>query len=131
MQVANAWLIYILVVLGVFILLSWCSNHFNFDTPVKLFLAALVGAIVILIVIPGVIANTSDERTWYSLLLIIAFLGPLLLALWLAWSRGWLWKQGGLNAETNREWDCTGGECRLLRETQSDGYYRDVYTYEQ
>lgn len=130
MQVTNAWLIYILVVLALFILLSWCSTQFHFDTTVRLFIASLVGAIVTLIVIPSVIAQTSDERTWYSLLLIVAFLGPIILAVWLAWSRNWLWNTGGSNVGNQREFSCDENGCRLLRETQSDGYGRDTYHYE-
>lgn len=133
MQVSSAWLIYILVVLFVFILLSWCVTHLNLDGLVKLFIAAVIGAIVMLIVIPGVGAVTPDERTWYGLLLIIAFLGPIVLAVWLAWSRGWLWKQGGIQnipPGHQREFECTDSGCRLVRETQSDGQNHDVYYYE-
>lgn len=133
MRVTDAWLIYILVVLFVFILLSVIPASASFDLPTKLFFAFLVGVIVILIIVPNIVA-LPEERTWYSLLLIIAFLVPIGLAAWMIWQRRWP-SIPGLTAESSpgeesvhREYVCdpNGESCRLVRVVSGN----DSYVYE-
>ena len=142
MRVTDAWLIYILVVLAVFILLSFCGPSHHLDVPTKLFLAFLVGVILILILIPGIVALPED-RTWYSLLLIFSFLAPLLLAAWMLWTQRWShlftgnragYTGGGLDgtgndADVRVEHTCdpTGEVCQISRVIRGN----EVFNYTQ
>jgi uncharacterized membrane protein len=134
MRVTDAWLIYVLIVLGVFILLSFCGTSSAFDVPTKLFFAFLVGVIVILILIPGIVA-VPEDRTWYSLLLIFSFLVPLLLAVWMIWTQRWSHLSnhlsrsyaetgtGSANAGMTVEHECEGDVCRVSRVIEGNNVY--------
>ena len=126
MRVTDAWLIYVLIVLGVFILLSFCGNSTSLDVPTKLFFSFLVGVVVILILIPGIVALPED-RTWYSLLLIFSFLAPLLLALWMIWSQRWghigLSMGSGESSGSRNEYNCEDGVCQLARQVEGNNVY--------
>ena len=131
MRVTDAWLIYILVVLFVFIILSLVSTSASFDLPTRLFFAFLVGVIIILVLIPNIVA-LPEERSWYSLLLVIAFLVPIGLAAWMIWHRRWpslnLSESESGEEAVHREYVCDpeGESCRLIRVTSGN----DTYTYE-
>ena|SRR5579883_3066147 len=131
MRVTDAWLIYILVVLFVFILLSLVSVSSSFDLPTKLFFAFLVGVIIILVIVPNIVALPED-RSWYSLLLIVAFLVPIGLAAWMIWQRKWPTLNMGESSDgeenVHREFICDpdGESCRLYRVTSGN----DSYVYE-
>lgn len=124
MRVTDAWLIYVLIVLGVFILLSFCGPTASFDLPTKLFFAFLVGVIIILILIPG-ITPVPEDRSWYSLLLIFSFLAPLLLAFWMIWTQRWSKIKLASNEPVN-EYACNDDGCRLVRVVDGE----NVYNYE-
>lgn len=90
MRITSAWFLYILVVLASFITLSlipFKGSLSSMDISVKLLISFAIGLLVFFILIPGITAETIDERTWYSLLLLIAFFTPLALLIWVLWSR--------------------------------------------
>ena len=136
MRVAEAWLLYILIVLGVFLLLTFC-RCFSLDLPTRLFIAFIIGVILILILIPGITSVTADERTWYSLLLIIAFFIPLAIAIWMLWTRRDILAFTNSNAGSGdgctvqRESVCgVDGACRVVSETYKCGNKVDVRRYQ-
>ena len=131
MRVAEAWILYILVVLGVFIILTLCKC-FALDILTRLFLAFLIGVILILILIPGITSVTADERTWYSLLLIVTFFVPLVLALWMLWSkRDLLSNKLGDSCTIEKQSVCdSDGYCRIVSETRTCGNQVETRHYE-
>lgn len=116
MQVFEAWLIYLFVVAIVWVILTAVTAFSNFNQGVKLFLALLVGAIVILFTTTSVEFVCSDDRFWYCLLMIFAYLVPILIGLWLLLNGGWDTMRGFAlddNGEpkVDRTYVCEGSDC--------------------
>lgn len=131
MDVSLLWLIYILTVLIVYFLLSICSMKIKFDMITKLFLALIVALIVVLFSIPHITPHGSSEKTWYSILLLVAFLAPLAIALWLIWTRnrGQVLTMLGIEDGDVRQFDCDNDQCVLRKETRRNNGTREVYNY--
>ena len=82
MRATEAWSIYIILVLVVFILLTLASNRLSLG--VRAFISLVIGALIVLIIAPGV--ATNDDKSWYGLLILFAFIAPLILGVWLFWT---------------------------------------------
>jgi hypothetical protein len=83
MSPSQAWLIYILVVIVAYILLTIITYTARLSTLVRLFLSFLIGALLIFILSPSIITKSEADRTWYGLLVLVAFVVPLVLGIWL------------------------------------------------
>jgi hypothetical protein len=83
MSPSQAWLVYILVVIVAFLLLSIIAYTNKFNTITRLFLSFLIGALLIFILSPSIITKNEGDRTWYGLLVLVAFVVPLILGIWM------------------------------------------------
>ncbi len=86
MRIAEAWLIYILVVIVAYLVLHFIYRNLN--AVGKLFIALLIGALVVFIITAS-ITTTSDDRVWLGFLVLFAYLFPLLLGLWILFTGGY------------------------------------------
>ena len=86
MQVFETWLIYLIVVAIIWLILIAFGGM---NPAVRLFLALLIGAIVVLFLLGNINTYCADERFWLGLLILFAFLAPLLIGFWLLWNGGW------------------------------------------
>lgn len=138
MNIGLAWVLYVVVVLVIYLLLKYTHVATNLDQGTILFLAFLVGALIVFIIAPGISLNTSDDRTWYGLLIFFAFLIPIVMAVWLVMSRRWLLPGSENQCVLERTIECTPGQgCRLVDERQyrpssprgAPSGYRSAYEY--
>jgi hypothetical protein len=138
MRVTDVWLIYVLLVLGVYLLLSFCNCRLQWSMITRLLVAFVIGLIAILIMIPSTLAITEGERTLYTLLLILAIAIPILLALWMAWSKKMIpgMNQGsdeGVNEDgyrVDRKFKCDDEGCHLVRMTRVKAGEKENYLYQ-
>ena len=128
MRASEAWLIYILSVLVIYVLLTICGLS-HFDNTVRLFISFLIAAIIIFILAPS---TTEEDRAWIGLLYIVAFVLPLVFAIWLIFvKRNFFGLTGNENVpldtavnegntivERTIECDRETGECELVDERQ-------------
>lgn len=89
MHVFEAWLVYLIVVAVVWIVLVGVDAFKGMTAQAKFFLALLAGAIVVFFMTAGIEIHCPDDRFWLCLLLLLAYLAPLLIGLWLLWRGGW------------------------------------------
>lgn len=87
MNSSQAWLVYILVVLIVYLLLTLADNTVHISNLSRLLIGFIIGAFIILIIAPGIVSTSPDDRIWYSLLILVAFLVPIILFLWMLWTQ--------------------------------------------
>lgn len=133
MRVTELWLVYILVIVGIYILLSVTGISNNIDRTARLFFSLLVGAIVVFIFLPSINLTTPDDRTWYSLLLLIVFLLPLFIAAWIVWQRGNVSNMLGCAKDTNctvleNKVECRGDVCAVVgAKKKCNGQLYDVH----
>ena len=116
MQVFEAWLIYLIVVAIVWIVLSAVDVFASLSPAAKFFLALLAGAIVVLFTTSNIEAQCADDRFWFCLLMLFAYLAPLLIGLWLLWNGGWDNMRGfAMNdngePKIDRTFVCEGSDC--------------------
>ncbi len=116
MQVFEAWLIYLIVVAVVWIVLSAVGAFGGLSRAAKLFLALLAGAIVVFITTSSIEARCADDRFWFCLLMLFAYLAPLIIGLWLLFNGGWQTMRGFAlddNGEpkVDRTYVCEGSDC--------------------
>lgn len=131
-SVSTAYLIYILVILGIFALLSLCSFKVKFDMMTRIFLAFLVAAVVTLFLIPHIESITSSEKTWFTILILAAFLIPLGFAVYIVWqkNRGQLNALFGIEDGDHEHYICDEqGKCTLKNSTKREGGLRKTYEY--
>lgn len=85
------WIIYIAVVILSFLLVGYlgAARSFGGKWWVNAFLALLLGAIVVYVLTPFVTLNTQSDRTWLGVLLLVAYILPLVAALFMIWSMYW------------------------------------------
>jgi Na+(H+)/acetate symporter ActP len=131
MKVSEAWLIYIIAILVVYVILSVTGIGNTLQLPVKLLIALIVGAIIVLIIVPGITTFSADDRTWYSLLLVIAFVIPLLFAVWLIWKGQFnmIKLTGQQSCITEQNVTCEDDVCYLHSETKTCGDQKTITTY--
>lgn len=118
MQITGAWLIYILVIIVVYGLLTFANCRLGWSNITRLLVAFLLGLIAVLVLIPAIQTATENERTLYSLLLILGFIVPLGLALWMAWKKNLIPGLEGTDAsgcKTESEYSCNGDSCQISR----------------
>lgn len=126
MNSSQAWLIYILVVLIIYLLLTLADNTIHINNLSRLLIGFIVGAFVILIIAPGIVTTSPDDRVWYSLLILIAFLVPIILFLWMLWTQrlnfaGFsnclspIRSPGAASVEETQTCDVDGKNCRTTR----------------
>ena len=87
MNVSTSWLIYILLSAITFFILSFIAT--NLITPVKLLISLLVGALAVFLSAPSLDIETGAERMWLGILLMIAYIGPILIGLYIIWKGGY------------------------------------------
>lgn len=131
MRVSEVWLIYILVIVISYIVIQYITRGNNIDFVVNLFFSMLIGAIVILILIPGITADDANSRTFYSLLLLVAFIVPLLLAVYVFISGRHKNMTNMLSSigdkmnfygdHVEQEVECDGDKCNVVKETRTFG----------
>lgn len=131
MRVSEVWLIYILVVVISYIIIHSLIGKNTVDIVVKLFFAMLIGAILILILIPGITADDANSRTFYSLLLLVAFIVPLIIAVYIFITGRYKNMTGMLGAigdkmklngdHLEQEVECDGDKCNVVKETHTAG----------
>lgn len=119
MSPSQAWLIYILVVIIAFVLLSIITYTSHLNTIVRLFLSFLIGALLIFILSPSIIVKNDADRTWYGLLVLVAFVVPLILGIWLifAFRSGNLGQQNECVVERTIQCD-SDGACHVAGESR-------------
>lgn len=118
MNPSQAWFVYILVVIIVYILLSIIAYTNRLTTIARLFLAFLIGALLIFILSPSIITKSDSDRTWYGLLVLVAFVIPLVLGVWLIFTyRDGNLLQGQGDCVLERTIQCdSNGSCRVVGE---------------
>jgi hypothetical protein len=87
MNVSTSWLIYILLSAITFFILSFIAT--NLITPVKLLISLLVGALAVFLSAPSLDIETGAERMWLGILLMIAYIAPILIGLYIIWRGGY------------------------------------------
>ena len=87
MNVSTSWLIYILLSAITFFILSFIAT--NLITPVKLLISLLVGALAVFFSAPSLDIETGAERMWLGILLMIAYIAPILIGLYIIWKGGY------------------------------------------
>lgn len=84
MNVLWLWIIYIIVVIVLWLVLWIPQLCIELDMVLSAFVALIIGAIVIFLLSPSVgIDLNKTQSGWLSALLIIAYLLPILLLLWI------------------------------------------------
>jgi len=119
MRSAEAWLIYILVVIVTFLLLTFITFTSTLSTPLRVLISFLVGAFVIFIMSPSIVAKTDTDKTWYGILVIVAILIPLIIGIWLIFSnrcRNLI--ENGCVIEKTVECDKDTGVCEVVGVTE-------------
>ena len=86
MQIAQLWLVYILAVLIVYLLIANTGLLPNLGQGVKLFIALLVGALFVFLFSPSAILDSPTDKTWFNILLLVAYIAPVVALLWLLWA---------------------------------------------
>ena|SRR5581483_1973230 len=122
MNSAQAWLIYILVVLIIYLLLTLADKTLNMSNLSRLLAGFIVGALIVLIIAPGITSTNPDDRVWYSLLILVAFLIPIVLFLWMLWTQRFNISylspmrspssEDGITVEETQVCDARGKNCR-------------------
>lgn len=139
MNSSQAWLIYILVVVIIYLLLTLADNTVHISSLSRLLIAFIVGALIILIIAPGITSTTPDDRIWYSLLILVAFLVPIILFLWMLWTQRFnvgAWGEylsparSSENVEETQVCDAAGKNCRTTRIVETKNGRRVTKTLE-
>jgi hypothetical protein len=140
MNASQAWLIYILVVLVIYLILTIADKTLNISNLTRLLIGFIIGAFVILIIAPGIVSTSPDDRVWYSLLILVAFIVPIVLFLWMLWTQRInlttlrdkvaAGSPDSVQVEENLTCDTNGENCRVTRRTETKGSTRSVKTYE-
>ena len=128
MQIGKAWLIYILAVIIAYFIFSLWPGLCN---AVRWLLAFIVGLVVFLLIQPKIVAITQTDQAWYKTLLVVAYVAPILMALWAVLS---YYPQGdasvpGDKCEVNRAYSCQGGVCELVAEQLKCPQSRAVFVH--
>lgn len=86
MKVGWVWAVYVVVVLILFLLLSW-SQMSKVGRGIAALIALVVGALVVFVASMSVPKDlTKAEQNWLSLLMIIAYILPIFAIIYVAWS---------------------------------------------
>lgn len=112
MGILELWLLYILVVIVAYILLLFILR--NTTTAVRLFFALLIGALIVFIWAASVRVVRDSDRVWLGLLLLLAYILPIAVGIWIIWKSGYLnnaWKSMFSCSDENTE--STGDVCYL------------------
>ena len=91
MNISSSWLIYIVVTAIAYFILSFVSKNLIF--PVKLMISLLIGALAVFLSVPSLDIETAGERVWLGILLLLAYLSPIIIGLYIIW-KGGLFKGG-------------------------------------
>jgi hypothetical protein len=118
MNILEVWLVYLIVLILAWIILEAVTCFQGLSHGTKLFLALLIGLIILLFFIPTVDFVCPDDKFWYCLLLIVAILAPIIIGLWLLFNGGWntmrRYALQGDDCDTtkiNRTYVCNGPHC--------------------
>ena len=87
MNVSTSWLIYILLTAITYFILLFIAK--NLITAVKLLISLLVGAFAVFLSAPSLDIETGLERMWLGVLLIIAYITPIVVGLYIIWKGGY------------------------------------------
>ena len=127
MNVGTAWWVYILVVIIAFIIFwllfrglsgGWCNKYVWLNA---LFFALLIGAIAVFFIGQSIILKTSSDRTWFSVLLIVAYLLPLILLLVCLFQGGWWEMMAKDECQTSTDVVCDPSGCQTKKITSKCG----------
>ncbi len=134
MRVSDACLIYVLIVIIVFILLSICGLKTKLNNVSKLLIAMLIGLLVLLILVPSIAPVTSGERTFYGIFLMFAIIVPIILAIYVVWKGNYLnrimeHEPELQNGQSKREYLCDGDKCELAKEYRATDKGVETYKY--
>lgn len=112
MHIFEAWLIYLIVVAVVWIVLCAANAFGGMSMAAKLFIALLIGLIVVIVMWGSIAISCPDDGFWLCFLLLLSFLAPLLIGLWLLWRGGWeCVKNLGCHEQVDRTYVCRGDDC--------------------
>ncbi len=87
MNVSTSWLIYIIVTLVTYFLLTFIAK--NLLTTVKVLIALLVGALAVFLSAPNLEIETGAEKLWLGMLLIVSYIAPISIGLYIIWKGGY------------------------------------------
>jgi hypothetical protein len=87
MNVSTSWLIYILVTLITYFLLTFIAK--NLMNTVKILIALLVGALAVFLSAPNLEIETGTEKLWLGMLLLISYIAPISVGLFIIWKGGY------------------------------------------
>jgi len=87
MNVSTSWIIYVLLSLITFFILTFIAS--NLITPVKLLISLLVGALAVFLSAPTLEIETGNERMWLGVLFMVAYLAPIIIGLYIIWKGGY------------------------------------------
>lgn len=133
-------MIYVIAVLVVYLVLTLADSRLNIDSLTRLLIGLVIAAIVVLIIAPGISSATPDDRVWYSLLLLFAFLVPILLFVWMLWTQrlsffnkfiaanaaGSAGKSGPVQVEETLACDANGNNCKVTKRVETRGATRST-----
>ena len=116
MNVFEAWLIYLIIVFVIWLILTIGKPFSVLSQGAKLFIALLVGVIVIFFSMSSIQTECSDDGFWLSLLILFGFITPVILGLWILFTGGWDTIKHTLNSEhIDETWVCEGEDCHQVR----------------
>jgi hypothetical protein len=116
MLASAAWLIYIIAIVIIYLLLGFIKS-LELTGPIKFLIAAIIAGLIIFILAPN--ASTSADHGTLGLLYIVAFLLPMILALWMIFvskSFPGLDNENGVVIERTLEYDPDTGRRHLVDE---------------
>lgn len=86
MNISSSWLIYIVVTAIAYFILSFIAKNLVF--AVKLMISLLIGALAVFLSVPSLDIETGSERVWLGILLLLAYLSPIIVGLYIIWKGG-------------------------------------------
>jgi len=118
MNSATAWLIYILVVIITYFLLTYITFTNNLSTAMRLLIAFIIAAAIIFIISTSIVATSNTDKTWYAVLVVVAFVIPLILAIWIIFDhyRNNYAQEGACVIERTIQCDDKTGVCHVTGE---------------
>jgi hypothetical protein len=87
MNVSTSWLIYILVTLVTYFLLTFIAK--NLMNTVKILISLLVGALAVFLSAPNLEIETGTEKLWLGMLLLVSYIAPIGVGLFIIWKGGY------------------------------------------
>lgn len=115
MHVFEAWLVYLIVVAVVWLILQGATCFGVLGGGAKLFIALLAGAIVVLFMTGSIQNKCPDDSFWICLLLLFAYLAPIIVGLWLLFNGGWdcmrKYTTGDCDVKVDHTYVCEGNTC--------------------